>query len=324
MVIDRPLFSLTHVASQLIRRWLPYPMILGDAPGLAFAPQDPDYWLGLLRICRAIEPCPLPWLSSYLLRDADGRDLASAASRHWQAAEQAGASIVTPVDEAFPLLLEHIADPPAALTVLGNPAWLAGPAVAIVGSRRASAHALRHSYQAGYLLAEKGWVVVSGGALGCDIAAHRGCLVSWRRPLPAVAVLACGLAQIYPRTNAIWLEQLVDAGACLVSERLWHAPCFRYDFAARNRLVTGLARLTIVMQAAQRSGALLTARLALDQGRELGILTHPAGDVRAAGGHTLIGQGGYGFATAVELATSLGAPKIAYRNPVQGGLSSEV
>jgi DNA processing protein len=144
-------------------------------------------------------------------------------------------------------------------------------------------------------------VVVSGGAFGCDIAAHLGVLRGRFNPAPAICVFAGGLARLYPRANDRVFRQLLATGGVLVSERLWYASCRPRDFTARNRIIAGLSGLTVVMQAAQRSGALVTARLALDRGADVAVLHHPQDDVRARGSQQLLADGAVGFYTVHEL-----------------------
>ena len=124
---------------------------------------------------------------------------------------------------------------------------------------------------------------------------------------PAVCIFAGGLSSLYPRANLPVFRRLWHRHAALVSERLWESPCRPADFAARNRLIAGLSPLTVVMQAAVRSGAMVTARLALDAGRQVAVLRHPPDDVRADGSAALLESGAPGFATARELLSRLSA-----------------
>jgi DNA processing protein len=204
-------------------------------------------------------------------------------------------------DKEYPPLLRNISDPPLGLSIRGELSLLYRPAISVVGSRKASAFAMRESFTLGRALGEHDIAVVSGGALGCDIAAHHGVLASGRDPAPAICVFAGGLARLYPVANDPIFRRLMARRAVLVSERLWASPCRPLDFTARNRIISGMSSLTLVMQAAQRSGALVTARRALDQGSEVAVLRHPEGDIRARGSEALLAEGAWGFSCASEL-----------------------
>ncbi len=233
------------------------------------------------------------------LNDVEGAALLVAARAHVAAVEAAGGSLLTLGDEAYPEDLAAIPDPPLVLTLLGDASLLRKTQrSAVVGSRKASAHALHESFALGRLLADAGHVVVSGGALGCDIAAHAGVLATRHDPAPAIIVLAGGLVRFYPEANRRYFDALRQRGALFVSERLWCAEARPHDFPARNRIICGLSKTTYVMQAARASGAMITARQALDQGRDLAVLTHPPGDIRAAGGAALLADGARAFTNA--------------------------
>ena len=182
--------------------------------------------------------------------------------------------------------------------MLGNLELLAKPRIAIVGSRKASPRGLQESFALGRIAAQRGWVVVSGGAYGCDIAAHRGTLAIAQPQVPAIAVFAGGFRYLHPRGNAAVFRQLQQRGALFISERLWQAESRPYDFPVRNRIIAGLTSTLMVMEAGERSGALLTAGLSLSQGAEVWVLQHPAADVRTAGSQRLIAEGAHSFATA--------------------------
>jgi DNA protecting protein DprA len=318
-MLARMLHILTHVASQLSSRWLPPPIVppfdellwrreLASAPGLTELTLAD--WRALVVFEAVQGRGALPWLPQWLSKhDPTGDRLTRAAHGLVRDAADGGGRLVTLADDTYPMLLEVIPDPPLALTVIGRVELLKGPCESIVGSRQASALALRESFALGRRLAQAGVVVVSGGALGCDIAAHRGVLAAEREDAPAVLVFAGGLSKLYPQANARWFDELRARGAALVSERLWNAPCRPCDFRARNRIVAGLSRRTTVMQAARASGALITARLALDQGRDVAVLLHPAGDVRASGGGTLLAEGAAGIIGAEDGAFGLTATK---------------
>jgi DNA processing protein len=310
---SRALCAVTHGASQVARRWLPLPGTL--APEAA-APlpcaaalrveQGEAHWRDLVGTLAAAQASPLPWLPRYLAKhDVDGARLAAALAGHLRSVGEAGALYVTAADAAYPELLRRIEDPPAALTVLGDVRLLKRSLVAVVGSRKASVTAVRESFALGRGLAERGVAVVSGGAFGCDIAAHQGVLAAGLPQAPAVCVFAGGLGDLYPRTNEPVFRRLRASGAALVSERLWDAGCRRPDFPARNRLISGLAGVVAIMQAGERSGAVVTARLALEQGRDVAVLLHPEDDLRAQGSAALLRDGAPGFPSAAALIEAL-------------------
>jgi DNA processing protein len=164
----------------------------------------------------------------------------------------------------YPALLETIEDPPERLWVRG--ALPSEPGVAVVGTRRATRYGLELARQMGGAIARAGWTVVSGLARGVDGAAHRGTLEGGGK---GVAVLGSGIDVWYPPEHARLGEQLVTAGGAVISE---YPPGSRPDawrFPRRNRIISGLARAVVVVEAADKGGALITARLGAEQGREV-------------------------------------------------------
>jgi len=212
-----------------------------------------------------------------------------------------GYHAVWPAHPAYPALLRTIVDPPLLLWVRGDPALLEGPAVALIGSRLASAAGREVAFQLAADLAAAGVVVASGFARGIDAAAHRGALTTGR----SLAVLGCGLDQPYPSDHGPLGRELAASGA-LISEFPPGAPPLAHHFPLRNRTLSGLCRAVVVVQAAKRSGSLITARLALEQGRE--VMAVP-GDVRTgtnAGGHALIRDGARLVERASDILEELG------------------
>lgn len=165
----------------------------------------------------------------------------------------------------YPPLLAAIPDPPPLLYVRGSVSCLQTPQIAVVGSRKASPPGLALAADLAADLAAAGLTITSGLALGIDAAAHRGALAAAGA---SVAVMATGVEQIYPRRHAELAESLLERGA-LVSEFAPLTPPLPGHFPARNRLISGLSRGVLVVEAAQRSGSLITANSALDQGREV-------------------------------------------------------
>ncbi len=214
------------------------------------------------------------------------RGAAGAARHQVAAARTAGARIITRLDPEYPARLHDLTLPPPVLFVAGELA--ARPAVAIVGSRRASSYGLEVARWFGRALAEAGALVVSGFAIGIDGAAHRGALAA---PGGATAaVLGCGLDIDYPRSHARLACEIRARGA-LVTEFPCGTPPEPWRFPIRNRILAALARVVVVVEAAPRSGSLITARLALDLGREVVAVPGRLTDELAVGTNSLLADG---------------------------------
>jgi DNA processing protein len=196
-----------------------------------------------------------------------------------------GVTLIATCEPDYPASLAAIADPPPLLAVRGNVAALARPVVGIVGSRNASAAGQKMAQALAHELGAAGFVVVSGLARGIDAAAHRASLTTG-----TIAVLAGGHDRIYPEEHGPLLEQILPAGAA-VSEMPPGWELRAHDFPRRNRLISGLALGLVVVEAAKRSGSLITARLALEQGREVFAVPGSPLDPRAEGTNALLKQG---------------------------------
>ncbi len=196
-----------------------------------------------------------------------------------------GVRFVALGEDGYPVPLAATRDAPPILAVRGSLAVLARPMVALVGSRSASANGLRFTQMLARDLGEAGFVVVSGLARGIDTAAHRASLGSG-----TVAVLAGGHGRVYPAENEPLLDAILATGAA-VSEMPFTAEPRARDFPRRNRIVAGLAMAVVVVEAARRSGSLITARLALDEGRELFAVPGSPLDPRAEGANDLLYAG---------------------------------
>jgi DNA processing protein len=214
------------------------------------------------------------------------RDLARRAERERDAAEKLGVRLIARDDEAYPAALAELADAPPLLYVRGEiPPGVAR--IGIVGSRSPTLYGQRVATGLGAGLAERGIEVVSGGARGIDSCAHRGALETGGR---TIAVLGSGLANPYPPENAELFERIVAHGA-VVSELALDAPPKAEHFPRRNRLISGLSVAIVVVEAARRSGSLVTARHALEQGREVLAVPGPVSSDRSTGTNALIQQG---------------------------------
>src|ERR1041385_6483813 len=195
----------------------------------------------------------------------DSSAVREAVERSLQWAQTPGHAIVTLADEAYPRALLEIADPPALLYAAGRIELASRPALAVVGSRNASAQGERNAESFARALSDAGLSIVSGLALGIDAAAHRGGLAG---ASSTVAVLGTGVDVVYPNRNAELAAEIAHRGL-LVSEFALGTPAIAHNFPRRNRLISGPARGRPVVEAAIASGSLITARLAADQGRDV-------------------------------------------------------
>ena len=209
-------------------------------------------------------------------------------------------------DAMWPPLWNEIKDPPAAVNVQGMAQVLKRPAVAIVGTRRASLRGLAFARALGFVLASRHWCVVSGMALGVDAAAHRGALEGGG---PTVAVMGTGLGRIYPAVHSR-LRQEIESNGCVLTEYEAQVGPRKYHFPLRNRLIAGLVQAVVVVEAPRRSGALNTAQLALDYNREVFAVPGPVDLDTSRGCHHLLRQGAHLLETADDLLQVLGRPAV--------------
>ena len=203
-------------------------------------------------------------------------------------AEPGGAHhLLTLADAAYPPSLLTIADPPLLLYAIGQPALLKQPAVAVVGSRNASHQGLLHAERFSEALSRAGQTIISGMALGIDSAAHEGGL---RGCGSTVAVIGTGIDLVYPSRNRALADRIARQG-CIVSEYPLGTPPLTFNFPRRNRIIAGLAGAVLVVEAALRSGSLITARVAADQGRDVLAIPGSIHSPMSKGCHALIKQG---------------------------------
>jgi DNA processing protein len=207
-------------------------------------------------------------------------------------------------DPAYPEWLLQTADPPLVLFADGDPAWLLRPMLAIVGSRHASAQGLDNARAFGRSLGDAGWTVVSGMAAGIDGAAHEGALAG---PGGTVAVIGTGPDLVYPARHKVLAQRIRERGLIL-SEYVPGTPPLPLNFPLRNRIIAGLSRGTLVVEAAVRSGSLITARLAAEAGREVFAVPGSIHSPQSKGCHALIRQGAKLVETAADMLEELQAP----------------
>jgi DNA processing protein len=201
-------------------------------------------------------------------------------------------------DPRYPECLLHIADPPLMLYAMGPAAWLerCAPLVdgqrslAIVGSRNPTPQGAENAFQFARHLAGQGWCIVSGMALGVDASAHEGALAVAGAGHPTIAVVGTGLDRVYPRQHKALAHRLAHTGLVL-SEFPLGTPPIASNFPKRNRIISGLTRGTLVVEAALASGSLITARTASEQGREVFAIPGSIHNPLARGCHALIRQG---------------------------------
>lgn len=217
-------------------------------------------------------------------------------------AQLPGNHVVLLGDRCYPPSLRHIADPPLLLYAKGDPGLLLRDAVAVVGARKATAQGRANAGHFAEALSQAGLLVVSGLALGIDAAAHEGGLAGRGR---TVAVIGTGIDRIYPRRNAALAHRIAEEG-CLLSEFPLGTHARAPHFPIRNRIIAGMARATLVVEAAARSGSLITARAALDAGREVFVLPGSVHAPQSVGCHELIRAGGRLVATPGHMLEDLG------------------
>ncbi|MGH9434724.1 MAG: DNA-processing protein DprA [Terriglobia bacterium] len=268
-----------------------------------------QYWLGLARIpglgtrgalkiirnfgsperaytasLTELESCGVP---SRVARDIFAQTGLPEAEKEMELAESRGFKIATPSTEDYPPLLAQIPDPPLALYIQGDAAAISGHAIAMVGSRRPSAYGSSVAHRLAGDLAMRQLVVVSGLARGIDSAAHRGAVEAKGR---TVAVLGSGLDVIYPKENRKLADKVAECGA-VISEFPQGTSPAPENFPIRNRIISGLSLGVVIVEAAEYSGSLITARLALEQNREVFAVPGNITSAQSFGPNLLIKQG---------------------------------
>lgn len=191
--------------------------------------------------------------------------------------EKKGIKTVSFVSKEYPSILKEIYDPPVILYCRGSVNAMeynkiGNSAISIVGTRHATGKALRAAFETGFYLSLQGFSIVSGLAIGIDAEAHKGSVLAGGN---TVAVLGCGVDAIYPGCNRRIAENIISAGGAIISEYEPKSPPLKYHFPERNRIISGLSVGTVIIEAPEKSGALITADYALEQGRD--IFVHDVG-----------------------------------------------
>ena len=229
-------------------------------------------------------------------------DPAESVDRSMAWAAQPGQHIVTLADAEYPKALLEIADPPCLLYVRGNPGLLGKRGLAVVGSRNATPQGIQTAENFAKALAGKGLAIISGLALGIDAAALRGALAAGGE---TIAVIGTGADRLYPARNRELALAIAEHGA-IVSEFPLGTPAIAANFPRRNRIISGLSRGVLVVEAALESGSLITARLAAEQGREVFAIPGSIHSPVARGCHKLIKQGAKLVETALDILEEFG------------------
>ena len=228
-----------------------------------------------------------PFAAPAVLQALDSERVAQAVARAMEWAAAQSHQVITLADEAYPKALLEIPDPPPVLYAHGNAALLQRPGIAVVGSRNATAQGESNAQHFARALSDSGLAVVSGLALGIDAAAHRGGLAGAGS---TIAVLGTGIDIVYPTRNAELAAEIARRGL-LLSEFPLGTPAAAHNFPRRNRLISGLARGCLVIEAALPSGSLITARFAAEQGRDVFAIPGSIHSPLSKGCHSLIKSG---------------------------------
>lgn len=264
---------------------------------LALTPNlGPAQFYALLAVFKApeqVSQAPAERLAAYIrnpdliqaIHQRSGQANAAAALA-WEAAASEH-HLISARDPRYAFLLQHIPQPPPVLFAHGNIDLLNQPAIAVVGSRQASAQGLRNAHTFAQSLAQAGWVVVSGLAAGIDTAAHQGAL---SMAGPTIAVLGTSIDGVYPRQNRGLAQKIAESGLLLSEFPLGTAP-LPANFPRRNRIIAGLSLATLVVEASLRSGSLITAHLAASFNREVMALPGAIHNPYSQGCNKLLQEG---------------------------------
>jgi len=224
------------------------------------------------------------------------------AAREVETAEKLGVWIINLADERYPVLLKRIYDPPPVLYIKGSLSSADNLSIAIVGSRRCSLYGQEQASRFAHLLSSAGFTICSGMARGIDTFAHQGALASGGR---TIAVQGCGLGNVFPPENKKLFELIAESGACISELPLGYEPLSE-NFPPRNRIIAGLSLGTIVIEAGLKSGALITAEAALENGREVMAVPGKIDSPLSRGSNRLLKQGAKLVESVEDVAEALG------------------
>ena len=233
----------------------------------------------------AAEPARLEALTTAYSSDSAVSNREIELIQRWR--EDPGNTLLCFDSPDYPMLLKQIPCPPPLLFLRGDPGLLASACCAMVGSRKASSYGMRNAKWLARELAASGFTIVSGLAAGIDSGAHQGALDGSGA---TIAVMGCGVDRVYPKHNKMLMEEIAQRGAVLSEYPLTASPR-PHHFPRRNRIISGLSLGIIVVEAATRSGSLITARLAMEQGREVFAVPGPISSIHSSGCHRLIADG---------------------------------
>lgn len=215
---------------------------------------------------------------------------------------------ITPInyiESLYPCMLRYIEDPPLVIFTKGSFSD-SNKNISIVGSRECSSYGKETAFRIASKLSSIGYSIVSGLARGIDSAAHLGAIHSSNRKdrnfkSSGIAILGSGILNIYPKNNCILAQEILRTKGCLISEYLPHEQAKSQNFPKRNRIISGLSTKTLIVEAKHNSGALITARLALDQGRDVYAIPGRINDETSKGTNYLIKQGAYTYTEIKDL-----------------------
>jgi DNA processing protein len=230
---------------------------------------------------------------------------------------QAGVTLLPITHDRYPALLKETARPPLLLFVRGDVELLNLPQIAIVGSRNASRSGLDSAREFARALAAGGFVVTSGLALGIDAAAHSGALEQGK----TIGVIGCGIDRCYPRRNESLYRQIEAAGGVVVSEFLPGTPPLAQNFPRRNRIISGMSTGVLVIEAALKSGSLITARQAMEENREVFAMPGSIHNPLARGCHQLIKQGATLVESTSDIVEQLGGALAHFQSVANEGVA---
>ena len=240
------------------------------------------------------------------------------AASEWEKVQKQGINLIMQSDPEYPSSLKEISQPPHALYIKGKLPNDSIPKIAIVGTRRCTSNGKTNAYKFGEELAKNKIIIVSGLALGIDTAAHEGALSAKEITL---AVLAGGLENIYPAQNQKLADQIINSGGALISEYPLFSQIYLGRFLARNRIVSGLSKGILLIEAPQKSGSLSTASFALQQNRNVYVVPGPINHPNYKGSHDLIKAGASLVTEPNDILTDLGLATTSAKSILEKTLS---